>query len=424
PLTDEAWNHLLPELARLLNSNRDHHTQLTILNQIRRKRQHIEDLLTHLRRTTHPFAQIINAVGIDFSRPLEDFPEPFRQSCALLQNPFPASDVIISWESLGDMPTKDLDNPGLDQLFAERRAQIETAIKEWRDSLEQQLVERFWAQAKKCETEVLLTVNGSSSLTAHLSSNTRFLLRADTIFRRQYPGPSGKFDGCFYPALSDLACGSHRAYISLHGYMDQGSGFQSHLGIRPRDYHRHTEAQDVAKSILKDLGMPDATHFELIAMGKRFACGRCQESDHTWITIIHHYLHQLRNWNLQHNDSTVNAMRYPIMHHNTHDLESEHNSKRLVRILAEEGDRDAPKDTSADKKVCLLCAFTEYASYQSCMDYMLVHMRDVHGIENPVKGLHYGRRGIPEAWLTRWEAFQDDQAAASTGSTAENLSSI
>ncbi|KAG8688035.1 hypothetical protein FRC08_011653, partial [Ceratobasidium sp. 394] len=286
PLTDEAWNHLLPELTRLLNSNRDHDTQLTLLSQVRRKHQHIEDLLTHLRRTTHPFAQVINAAGIDLSGPLETFPEPFRESCALLQNPFPDFDMMIPWEPLRDMPTKDLDNPGLDQLFAERQAQIEGAIKEWRDSLEQQLVEKFRAQAEECETEVLLTVKGSSDLTTHLGSNTRFLLRADTVFRRKYSGPTGS-DVCFYPALNDSAVGSPRAYISLHGYMNQGSSLRTHYGyIDPRDCRRHTEAQAVAKSILKDLGMPDATHFELIAMGKRFACGRCQESDHTWTTIV------------------------------------------------------------------------------------------------------------------------------------------
>ncbi|KAG8690920.1 hypothetical protein FRC08_010314 [Ceratobasidium sp. 394] len=116
-------------------------------------------------------------------------------------------------------------------------------------------------------------------------------------------------------------------------------------------------------------------------------------------------------------------MRYPIIHHNTHDLESKLNSKRLIRILTE-GGKGISEDTSADEEACLLCAFTECASFQSCLDYMLVHMRDVHGVENPVKGLHYGRRGNPEAWLTRWEAFHDDQAATSTGSKAKTLPSV
>ncbi|KAG8690922.1 hypothetical protein FRC08_010316 [Ceratobasidium sp. 394] len=265
-------------------------------------------------------------------------------------------------------------------------------------------------------------VKGRSDLTTHLSSNTRFLLRADTVFRQQHPGPTGSFDVYFYPALNDFVRGSRLAYLSLYGYMAQGSALRN-MGMDPHNYERHTEAQAVAKSILKELEMPDATHFELIAMGKRFACGRCQESDHTWVTIIHHYLHQLRNWNIQHNDPAVNAMRYPIIHHNTHDLETKLNSKRLVRILAE-GGKGALEDTSADEEACLLCAFTDHAYFPSFLEYMLPHMRDVHGVENPTKGLHYGRGGNREAWLARWEAFHDDQAAASAGSTAEALPSV
>ncbi|KAG9094954.1 hypothetical protein FS749_011423 [Ceratobasidium sp. UAMH 11750] len=424
-LTDKTWNRLLPQLTSILNSNRARHTQIAKLWQTWRRRQHIDDLVVHLRRTTHPFTQIINAVGIDFSRPLETFPEPFGESCALLQNPYPEFDVLILWGPFRDMSSKDLDDPEFDQLFAERQVQIEGAIKEWRDNLEQQLVDKFQTQPKEPGTEFPLTVKGRSDLTTHLSSNACFLLRADTVFRHWYREPTGGFDVYFYPGLNapESARDSGLMHINLYGYLDQKYRFRN-LGLDPHDYTRHTEAQAIAKSILNELEMPDATHFELIAMGKRFACGRCQESDHTWITIIHHYLHQLRNWNLQHNDPMVNAMRYPIIHHNTHNLESKLNCKRLIRILTEEGGKGVSEDTSADEEACLLCAFTECAWFQSCLDYMLVHMRDVHSVENPVKGLHYGRRGNPEAWLTRWEAFHDDQAATSTGSKAKTLPSV
>ncbi|KAG9086320.1 hypothetical protein FRC06_003155, partial [Ceratobasidium sp. 370] len=283
-LTDTAWDRLLPELTRLLNSNRTSRTQEARRKEIRRKFEYIEDRIIYLRRTTHPFIQIINALGVDFFHPLETFPEPFEESCALLQNPFPSFNVMFSWEYFMDMRMGDLDELELDQLFAERQAQIEGAIKEWRDGLEQRLVEKFQAQAKE-RTKVALTVKGSSDLTTHLGSNTRFLLRADTVFRQRYRGLTGVFDAYFYPGLSDPPRGTGLEYITLHGYWDQYSRSWD-LSMNPRDYKQHTEAQAVAMSILKELRMPDATHFELIAMGKRFECGRCHEGGHTWITIV------------------------------------------------------------------------------------------------------------------------------------------
>ncbi|KAG8736494.1 hypothetical protein FRC10_009235 [Ceratobasidium sp. 414] len=302
-LTDGAWDSLLPELTRLLGLNRTGRAQEAKDKQILRKHRYIEDRITYLKRTTHPFTQIINAVGIDFSHPLETFPQPFGESCALLRNPFPDFYLMIFWEHFNDMRTGDLDNLELDRLFTERQAQIEGAVKEWRDTLERQLVKKFQTQAEE-HTEVLLTVcvsvfvsakpshanlykvKGSSDLTAHLSSNTRFLLRADTVFREPLCGSAAVPEACFYPGLP---CGADLEYISLHGYGKPRLCSQD-LSMNPHDYDQHTGAQAVAKSILKEMHMPDATHFELIAMGKRFACGRCHERDHTWITIVRYFL--------------------------------------------------------------------------------------------------------------------------------------
>ncbi|KAG9083138.1 hypothetical protein FS749_006265, partial [Ceratobasidium sp. UAMH 11750] len=282
PLTDETWVLLLPELTSLLNSNRSMHTQEAKRKPLRRRHQHLEDLVTYLRRTTHPFSQILNAVGLDLSHPLETFPESFEGSCALLQNPFPDSDEMLRWDCFEGILTKDVDCKELDQFFTERQVQIEDSLNEWRANLEGQLVEELQTKGEERDAEVVLTVKGSSDLTANLSSNTRVLLRADTIFRHK---SLARMDSYLhlYPGFVAFPYYTNGAYLGLHGYRNRNSRGSP---IDPHNYGPHIEAQAIAKSILKELHMPNATHFEPLAIGKRFACGRCShEKEDTWTGI-------------------------------------------------------------------------------------------------------------------------------------------
>ncbi|KAG9080383.1 hypothetical protein FRC06_006653 [Ceratobasidium sp. 370] len=381
-------------------------------NPLRRRYQHQKDLITYLRRTTHPFKHIIEAVGIDLSHPVETFPESFEGSCALLQNPFPDLDEMLRWECFEGILTEDLDRKEVDQLFSGRQTWIELSLNKWRTRLEEQLVEELRAKGEKC-AEVILTVKGSSDPTANLSSNTRVLLRADTIFR--YKSSAGMY---FYPGFITSFDNTNYAYLDFHGYRDQHSSI-ARPSINPHRYEQHTGAQAIAKSILKELHMPDATHFELLAIGRRFTCGRCpHEKNNTWFAIIDHYVHQLRHWNLQHNDPNISSMRHPIVHRNTHCLDPIQDSRPLVRILAEEEDQDADMNTA--KEVCQLCVFTRGLWFRSRLDNVLVHLQDVHDIVDAVEGIHYGRTNIDsKIWLAKWDAFHESQATATTRATVD-----
>lgn len=47
-------------------------------------------------------------------------------------------------------------------------------------------------------------------------------------------------------------------------------------------YCRYTEAERIAKALLKDLGIPDVAFAELQMLERRFACGRCDVGVITW----------------------------------------------------------------------------------------------------------------------------------------------
>ncbi|KAG8725523.1 hypothetical protein FRC09_013762 [Ceratobasidium sp. 395] len=158
-LTNDGWSRLLSDLISILNLNRTDRAQRIKRKQTQARNQRLSDLLTHLRRTTHPFGQIIEAVGIDLSHPLETFPDPFQGSCVVLQNPFPRSNEMFNWECVNDMWAGDLDRAEVDQLFNERRTQIADAVNEWRIRTERHLTEEYQQGDQGGEVKVVLTVS-------------------------------------------------------------------------------------------------------------------------------------------------------------------------------------------------------------------------------------------------------------------------
>ncbi|KAG9090661.1 hypothetical protein FS749_000390 [Ceratobasidium sp. UAMH 11750] len=150
-LTADGWTNSLPELNSFLYSSRARRIKEA-------KDRRLQDLLTYFKRATHPFKCIINAVGIDFSRPLETFPRPFDESSRDLQYPCPNLDAILEWDCFKGMSAGDGDVSELDQLFEAWWAQIEEAFASWRTELERRLVVKFELISGDSAINTVLTV--------------------------------------------------------------------------------------------------------------------------------------------------------------------------------------------------------------------------------------------------------------------------
>ncbi|KAG8735476.1 hypothetical protein FRC10_010473, partial [Ceratobasidium sp. 414] len=267
-LPEDAWAIALPSLNSVLGTNRGCRAGRAEYKRLQSELQHLQDLFTHFKRTTHPFASVLCAVGIDLSRPLETFPDPFHESCVELQNPFPENATALKWECCNNIPDFSLDHAETDRLFKERRTQMEDHLVGWRTELERCLVEKFQAGTGGTG-DVILTVKGDTNLTAHFSADTRFLLRADTIFQHPLTNPTYHLPW-FYPGFLSSPSDSRFTYQAVHGYQNPDSRIYK-LAMSVDEWNPHTDAQMIAKAILKGLDMPDVTHFELLALGKRFA---------------------------------------------------------------------------------------------------------------------------------------------------------
>ncbi|KAB5588428.1 Minor extracellular protease vpr [Ceratobasidium theobromae] len=99
-------------------------------------------------------------------------------------------------------------------------------------------------------------IRGSRELADRFPNNTRFLLRADLIF---------KLTSDHKPIATN---------INLD-FLVQLRDPNLYLDINPETFERNVEFTTIAKLLLKDMGMQDVTYLELRSMGGSFACGRC-----------------------------------------------------------------------------------------------------------------------------------------------------
>ncbi|KAG8704879.1 hypothetical protein FRC08_001998 [Ceratobasidium sp. 394] len=284
---------------------------------------------------------------------------------------------------------------------------MEECLLGWRAELEQCLVELFQSGTGD-SGDVILTVKGDTDLTAHLSANTRFLLRADTIFKHLPTSSTHPFPW-FYPGLLSLPSDNRFTYQAIYGYEIQDS--RTHRLVKDiNEWGQYSEAQTAARSILKELNMPDVTHFELLALGERFTCERCPHKRHcTWNSIIHHYLCEHDNWKRQRDDPRIAAMRHPITYRNTHDLNL---PERLVQL--QEKVPSADKSVCREKEGCRLCSLALGIQLRCDLDDLAIHLLEVHDVVNPVEGLHYGCDDLDDQeWCAKWDAFYDAHGSVS-----------
>lgn len=83
-------------------------------------------------------------------------------------------------------------------------------------------------------------------------------------------------------------------YVDAHRYLT----VPHRINYDPESFVRHTGIETLVKALLKDIGMPDVAHIELIAMGRAFKCARCPDSEEPvfWENLVRVYPWHRERW--------------------------------------------------------------------------------------------------------------------------------
>ncbi|KAF8596724.1 hypothetical protein BDV93DRAFT_480023 [Ceratobasidium sp. AG-I] len=463
PLTDRIWSNILPKLVTLLEENRARRLEYERLERRIERRERLDRLLLKMKRSEHPFAaahavikphpgsELPLALDSDLSGDSDSdsdsslshkFPSlttswGMQRQRAVVRNPFPGTAVALEWECLNDLGEMEISLERVEELFNERQEQIRQRIVNWRTGFERRLVEIYSAGtqsaapgaavetpvSEETKAEPVVQVKGSTDTTKDLPPDVRFLLRADTIFKRDTSNDLPHFTRPAFPELQ-----YYPDIISYGEFFNEGPGWPSPPveDINIEKYHRYTRAEKIVKAMLADIQVPDAARMELDAMQARFACGRCTErKPMRWDDLVVHYMEQQKQWKQDSAETGFHPTRHPVVFRNVHDVEWTTNPKPLLRILtAEEASRmNVVPVTEPERIQCQLCKGTG-RFYWASIDDVKVHLQDVHDIADPTEGLHYGSRRymspmsdiISDEWHKEWDAFHDAQALAPAAS--------
>ncbi|KAG8773828.1 hypothetical protein FRC12_002302, partial [Ceratobasidium sp. 428] len=425
PLTDRVWTNILPKLTPLLEENRKQNLAYDKKNNRVVRRTRADKFLMEMKYTTHPYRSILDALGVG----VPSLPDLDGRSTMLKQaimakhlpailNPFPWTHVALNWACLNDLSELDMSISEVEAKLEERKTQIEERVQQWRTSVERRLVEKI-ESGNNIDDDVILSVRGSTDSTAHLSRDTRILLRADTVFKRERY--DDVFDSVFrsFKYYPNLVCSGVELFNedAHYPWMER----KDKLDLSP--WVIDTEAQNIVKLLLRDLGMPDVAHVELKLLGLRFVCGRCTyRIPDSWKNMVLHYIEESEHWDTRKDDIFSSSIRHPIVVKNIHKLEQTDTPKPLIRLLTEEDATkmialaNNPASSAVVKKYsyCYLCHATGMRGFQLFSNGTRVHLEDMHDVLEPVDGIHFGSKPLDDSpdqkWLEKWDAFHDSRA--------------
>ncbi|KAG8784599.1 hypothetical protein FRC12_018510 [Ceratobasidium sp. 428] len=427
PLTDRIWTNILPKLTQMLEENRERNITNEKKHQRLLRRALVDKFLLHMKYTAHPFETIFEALGVPTPLPPDLTNRSGMIKSLVLQktspetpNPFPKPQAMLEWDCLRDLSEVEMSLEEVGAKLEERKEEIEEKVLEWRTLTERHLVQRLTSETSEYDKDVVLKVKDTTEPTSQLSRNTRLLLRADTIFKQEMSDSirvlsASSYGGLipdYYPNFVSSKSDSLKETI-----FGDYSRYSQETNLNK--YVRDTETEEIAKLLLLELNVPDASHIELQALRARFVCGRCvDKKPKAWTRMLGHYMEELTFWDVQKDDTRHPPVRHPILVRHLHALERTENSKPLIRLLAKEEatEMTALVENASDVKLyCYLCEATGRRNKRLSRDDMLVHMQEVHDATTPVGRVYYGAEAHKESdstWCEEWDMFHDARATA------------
>ncbi|KAG8787752.1 hypothetical protein FRC12_015312 [Ceratobasidium sp. 428] len=426
PLTNRTWANLYPKLLPLLESNHEYHQRIDRIKRKRGRHSLFHDMVYKMRKGVPPLVHVtarqpseVDDSGSSTASVSEALTLSDRD--VKIEMLFPSSDELLRWPVIKRILRKDTSLEEARIKLKQVWDEIEQAIVEWREDVEQDLIEIWGAEGAEAEptsstskatgrgTEQhaqggtgYTTMSNSSSHTApfdlpefivtfgtldgatttdlsSLPPGMQLLLRADTVFK-------GHEVHHHYPTLVPHAYSLYESFYARYAEWNSGGRWKA------KRFSRDNEASGVAKKLLAQIGRPDATSAETQAFGARFKCGRCTGgSSTTWDRLVQHYTEEQRQWKQALEKIPANSK---IIYRNTHEL-GPGDPRPFARLVAPQSGH-AFHNTKPMME-CIWCEKVGISSHyehvkpseQDVQSPLAGHLKNVHGIANPEQDVHF-----------------------------------
>ncbi|KAG8725327.1 hypothetical protein FRC09_002209 [Ceratobasidium sp. 395] len=450
PITDRIWTNLYPKLTPLLQSNREHYEQV---EKLKRRRQRIKKMEIMTKTMREALPPLVHATMIPPSRDENSETAPAVYRDVKLDMPFPSTAELVTWPMIKSIVDHDHLSPeDAEAGFADVREEVDTAVVEWRNTIEQDLF-KIWnageedgkpnsskGKAKGKATTRATTRNvqkgkGRASTAgnsesqdsqlvlpeftvtfaelegttttdlSNLSPNLQLLLRADTFFTADF------LVHYTFPAIVPRATPLGRI---VGGAEDANDGQRWDSGKYARDHERSA----IAKQLLALIGRPAATSAETDAFGENFLCGRCTWGlPGRWDTFVRHYAREQAQWK-QAQEKIRAEPGLKFVYNNTHDL-GPGNPKPFAQFMTpQESAEYSLQRTILDMPMmqCIRCDemgiegryFHVYGTTGPVKSPMLEHLRDVHEVTAPKFSKDYRQPDWDIEMHDPWEDEEED----------------
>ncbi|KAG9123854.1 hypothetical protein FRC07_013731 [Ceratobasidium sp. 392] len=363
--------------------------------------------LQEMKQLFHPYRGVLEALGVETnplytlmgmaspdSNPFEDYP-------------YPTAATALSWPIFSDV--QHVEASQIVELVHQDTQETMRYIQDWRKEGEKELVEWWKSDGESSDNQLtnsIVKVKESTATTEHLPADLRLLLRADTILSFQKPDCSGYQDAIlYYPFYykNPTSCIYPQAPSSMNSTR----------------IYRHLKAEKIAKALLRDLGMPDIAAIELRVIGASFMCGRCQDCrPKRWMEIVKHYRQEAQLWHKLQAQQPQFKTNSSVVFLDAHDLNSIVASRPLARRLTNQEAVDANNlysSNTSQQAACILCRNYHLHPVTKNQVQLQSHMKDVHGVTEPVQRLHYTSTDAIKSfgsWGKKWQEKWDKNQSA------------
>ncbi|CAE6454578.1 unnamed protein product [Rhizoctonia solani] len=395
PLTDRIWANIQPKLTSFLQTNREERLRLERDARKTSRWTRLSQLLMGIK------TQNSSKLRFDFQRQVSSSPGPKTTTTVFLQAPFPDFTYTLEWPVVKNLYETDSSATEMQTKFEEHQEEIESLITEWQNKIQTHFADLVRdgpeVQGDILQPTTIVWANDSDPF-AGMSDDLKLLLRADTLF---------------YKTTMPLILKRPLAYdtiIRTEGLMGRynslSTGLTSTSTTPKLDHIRlYTEAQEMARSLLADMGKPGASYVEMKGVGTDFTCGRCHVAEpKTWEELVQHYIQQKQLFgNIQQHASS--SSQVGITYNNIHDP-ALYTDRPMVKYYSTTVLEDAGSGTGS-RQVCQLCEkIPDVNKMVGSKSEILGHLRDVHGVAEPKVDEHYAAQKLfnPGFWLDGYDS--------------------
>ncbi|KAG8787926.1 hypothetical protein FRC12_015106 [Ceratobasidium sp. 428] len=403
PVTDRSWPELREELLPFVKK-----TYYMTTAQRKRREARIDKLQAFTRSIWNPLPPLVH---VTLKLPQRDFQD------VRARIPFPSTNEFLMWPMIRNIVGEDISPEDAEAKFKDIKDEVVQAIREWRDKLEQDVIE-MWNSGLHGRNEVpgaAPHTAGSTALRAvgrvfpefvvtygkpdgttttnfsELSPNMQALLRADVVFK-------GDWRRHYFPDIVPEAY----SWGTLIGFSEEIT-----YGERwdKRKSERDDDMSAMARNLLARVGRPDAVGAEMQALGRNFICGRCHWTmSDSWEGLVRHYTAEQRQARLAQEKIRANP-KSGFVYRNTHDL-GPGDPKPFAHFLTGSQAADVYEETMDYQfyvMSCMKCEEMEiparyfYTRSRGVDSPMLEHLRDVHGIPKGKMGVHFKPLPLPSS---------------------------